>query len=174
MTNALALWLMPPLPLRERFAELIDALSRRLGTPRFEPHITLAAPSVTTETDAISRVKQLAARLAPVPIHLIGAGHTDAYFRCLYLRAEKAAPLLAAHRLACHELDQPVETDFMPHLSLVYGTIETPLKEKIIQEIAGRFPEHFAADRLCLCVIAGSPADWRLIGPFQLTGVVES
>lgn len=165
-----ALWLRPDAASAATFAQLIEALSHRLGTPRFQPHMTLSGVASTTEADAIARSKRLAAALAPVPIHLIGAGHTDAYFRCLFLRAEKTPPLLAAHRLASAEMQQPTDADFMPHLSLVYGALATPVKEKIIEELDSRFPRNFLADSISLCAIAGAPDEWRPIGPFFLTG----
>lgn len=165
-----SLWLRPAAPAAARFAQMIEALSHRLGTPPFEPHLTLSGVASTTEADAIARSERLAAQLAPVPIHLVGAGYTDAYFRCLFLRAEKTPPLLAAHRMASAEMQQPVDADFMPHLSLVYGTLETSVKEKIIEEIDARRPHNFLADSVSLCIVAGPPAEWRLLGPFFLTG----
>lgn len=168
--NAYSLWLRPAAAAAARFAELIDTWAHRLGTPRFEPHITFGTVAATTDAEAAARTRQLAARLGPVPIHLVGAGHTDAYFRCLYLRAEKTPQLLAAYRQACAELEQPVAADFMPHVSLVYGTLATSLKEKIVAEIDGTFPKNFFADGISLCVTAGSPDDWRSLGPFSLNG----
>lgn len=168
--NSYSLWLRPAAPTAARFTQLIEALSDRLGTPRFEPHLTLSGVPSTTEADAIARTERLAAQLEPVPIHLVGAGRTDTYFRCLFLRAEKTQPLLAAHRVASAGMQQPIEADFMPHLSLVYGTLEPSVKEKIIEEIDGRFPRNFLADSVSLCAIDGSPAEWRPIGPFLLTG----
>lgn len=169
-----AVWLRPAPPAAQRFTELIDALSRRLGTPRFEPHLTLTGTSATGRADVVARAQRLAARLAPVPIRLVTAEQTDAYFRCLYLRAEPTPPLLAAHRLACAELRQPVEADYLPHLSLVYGTLATSVKEKIIDELDAGFPQHFLADRINVCAIAGAPADWRPIGPFFLSGPMDA
>lgn len=171
--NDYSLWLRPAPAVAARCAELIDTWARHLGTPRFEPHLTFGAVTATTDAEATARALQLATRLAPVPIHLVGAGHTDAYFRCLYLRAEKTPQLLAAYRLACEELQQPVAGDFMPHVSLVYGTLATSVKEKIIAEIDGNFPKDFFADSISLCVTAGSPDHWRSLGPFSLTGRTE-
>lgn len=171
MTHAqYSVWLLPPLALRERYAALIDALSRRLGTPRFEPHITLAAPRAATETQALADAKRLAMHLAPVPVCFASVDYTDAYFRCLFLRAVKTEALLAAHRRACTELRQPVEADFMPHLSLVYGDIVRAEKEKIAAEISRDYPAEFVADRMAVCVIAGAPDTWPILGPFDLTG----
>jgi 2'-5' RNA ligase len=165
-----SLWLMPSPTVRGGLAELIDALSRRLGTPRFEPHITLAAPNNATEVNAVTRTTGLAEELAPISIRFEGVGYTDAYFRCLFLRAEKSVELLAAHQFACERLGQPPEAEFMPHLSLVYGTLHQTMKEKLIVEIDPWFPKTLLADRVCLCPIIGPPGAWKLVGPFPLKG----
>src|SRR5205823_12276016 len=123
---------------------------------------TLATPAAP-RAEIVAHAKRLAATLAPVPIRFDGIGHTEAYFRCLFLRAEKSAPLLAAHRQACAELSQPPEADYMPHLNLVFGKIETAVKQKLIEEIANRLPSSLVADRLGLCVVAGPPNAWNVI-----------
>ena len=103
MTNArFSIWLMPPAPMRARFSEIIRRLSRRLGTPTFDPHVTLCGgPLNTDESELAVRAEELAARLAPVPIRLTDIGYTEEYFRCLFVRAERTAELLDARRAAC-------------------------------------------------------------------------
>jgi 2'-5' RNA ligase len=165
-----SLWLMPAPTVRAVLAELIDTLGRRLGTPRFEPHITLAAPNNAMEADAVARARDLAEQLAPISIRFDGVGYADAYFRCLFLRAEKSAELIAAHRYACELLGQPPEVEFMPHLSLVYGKFDRALKENLTIEIGTRLPQALSADRVGLCAIAGPPDGWQVIGPYPLTG----
>lgn len=170
MTARYSIWLMPPSPVRARFARLIDTLSRRLGTPRFDPHVTLCGTADLHENDMLARVEGLAARLAPVPIRLTEVGYTDEYFRCLFVVAERSEQLLAAHRVACEAFGKPPAADFMPHLSLVYGELARERKEQIIGEIGRRFDAGFVADGISLCVPAGLPPHWRLLGPFPLTG----
>ncbi len=165
---------MPPAAVRERFGRLIDALSQRLGTPRFHPHVTLCGTGDYTEADVRARTAALAARLAPVPIHLTEVGYTEEYFRCLYIKAERSPALLAAHATACAHFGRPAVPDFMPHLSLVYGELSREQKEKIIAEIGRRFDLTFCADAISLCWPAGTPESWRVLGPFPLTGVNET
>lgn len=170
MTPRYALWLTPPPPVYDRFARLIETLSRRLGTPRFAPHITLAGTGAELADDALERATALAAQLPPVPVRLLDVGYSDAYFRCLYVRAERTPVLLAAHRLAAGRLDTDPAEDFMPHLSLVYGNLPQDTKEALIEEIGRRFDLEFTARQLTLCLPAGAPDGWRTLGPFALTG----
>jgi 2'-5' RNA ligase len=165
-----SLWLLPALPVRNDLAQLIENLSGRLGTPRFEPHVTLAAPVETHEAEIIATTQEIAASLAPLSIRFEGIGQTDAYFRCLFLRAEKRPDLLATHERACARLGRPPEPDFMPHLSLVYGKLTHEVKAALTEDISPRVPSTIVVDRLGICPVVGSVDTWKVLGPFTLTG----
>jgi 2'-5' RNA ligase len=170
MTERFFLWLLPPTPVCDRFASLIDTLSRRWGTPRFSPHITLVGSLDSPLDEIVARLTTLAADLAPVPVRLTHLGWTEQYFRCLFMRAERTPPLLAAHETASARLDRPTDADFMPHLSLIYGNLHAEQKQKVVEEIAGRFNTAFEADHIGLCLADGPPEQWQLLRTFALTG----
>ena len=163
---------MPPAATRTIFAEMIGALSRRLRTPVFEPHITLGGCADVSEQETVARVTRLANDLAPIPIQLAGVAYTDAYFRCLFFTADKTPELLAAYNAAATCMRSLPDADFLPHLSLVYGNVANAEKETIIEEFSGRLPITFVADSLALCLPVGSPEQWRLLGPFNLMRTV--
>lgn len=165
-----SLWLLPPPAVGRHYAAMIDTLSQRLGTPRFEPHITLTGRTEASEDVVMAATQELARRLAPVPVRLAGAAHTDAYFRCLYVWAERTPELLFAHRLACELLAQPADKDFMPHVSLVYGNLDAAKEEEVLEAIGGRLPLSFVADRIALYLLAGSPDGWRQVAALALMG----
>lgn len=170
MAERLFLWLLPPAPVEDRFASLIDSMSRRLGTPHFSPHITLVGSVDSPPDETIARLTTLAANLAPVPVRLSGVGFAEQYFRCLFMRAERTPRLLAAHETASAHLKRPPEADFMPHLSLIYGNLRPGQKQKIVEEIGDRFDITFEADRVGVCLTNGPPEQWRLLRTFALTG----
>ncbi|HEX7044556.1 MAG TPA: 2'-5' RNA ligase family protein [Burkholderiales bacterium] len=170
MTARYTLWLMPPPEAGERFARLIERLSRRLGTPCFVPHLTLCSAADLDESVAVTRARAAARHLAPVPVHLTGLSTGDSYFRCVYVLAERTEALLAAHRAACAHFGVDPAADYLPHLSLVYGDLAREEKERLVDEIGRRFDTRFTADRIALCAPAGPPQGWRLLGPYALEG----
>lgn len=163
-----SLWMMPPLAVRARFQALIAELSRRVDTPPFEPHLTLASVDAATEAAAIQPVAALAAHLPPLAIRLTEVGTTLEYFRCLFVRAEPTPALDRAYQTACRALGQ-TPGEFMPHLSLVYGELTPETKERIIADIGNRFDTTFTVERLALYDTAGPPPDWRCIADFRLS-----
>lgn len=164
-----SLWMMPPPAIGERFRALIADLSRRSGTPAFEPHLTLAGVEAPTEAAACSRVAPLAAALAPLPVRLTDIGMTADYFRCLFIRAALTPALTQAYRSACAALDQ-TPAEFMPHLSLIYGELAPAAKAEIAAALGGRFDIEFTVERLALYTTTGAPPDWRCVCEFQLGG----
>lgn len=170
MEKRYSLWLMPPPAVRTRFAALIASLSERLGTPRFEPHLTLTGGVYADDVEPLARVAALAARRPPVRVRLTAADYTEAYFRCLFVRAELTSDLLALQRAAAEALGQPPDAQFMPHLSLVYGDLDTARKEAILDDIGRRFDVEFVADRLALYAPEGAPPLWRSLAEFPLGG----
>jgi 2'-5' RNA ligase len=170
MTMPYYLWLLPPPSIRDRFAGLIDRLSRQFGTPRFTPHLTLIGSLDSPLEKLVEKTADLAANLAPVAIRLTGPGWTDQHFRCFFMRAERSLELLAAHETACATLGQQAESDYMPHLSLVYGNLPQKQKDKIVETIGTAFSVAFHVDRIGLCYPAGTPEQWQLPHTFALTG----
>lgn len=167
-SSSFALWLLPPPVVGAHFAQLIDSLSRRLGTPRFDPHITLCVVRGREASEIAPRIAALAERLAPPAIRLTRASYSDQYFRCVFLCAEKSAELENAHRLACEHLGERASPDFMPHLSLVYGALEPSEKQRVVEETDRGFPAAFTADRIGLYLVADWPAQWRAVDVFPL------
>jgi 2'-5' RNA ligase len=164
------LWLLLSGSVHDRFATLIHTLSRRLGTPRFIPHITLAGSIDLPADEIVSRAANLATRLASIPLRLTDVGWTEEYYRCLFIRAEHSPELLAAHHAACTDLGRAPDAEFMPHLSLVYGNLTEDRKAQIVNDIGQRYDIATDANRIGLCLAAGSPEQWRLIRTFALTG----
>lgn len=168
MSGQLFLWLLPPASVHDRFAALIGALSQRLRTPAFQPHITLLGSLEFPQNEVVSRTAALAAELPAVPIHLTDIGWSDAYFRCLYIRAERTPPLLTVHRIASRHFERLPDTQFMPHLSLIYGNLSAEVKQRIANEIGLSIDAVFHIDRIGICLANESPADWRVIQTFAL------
>lgn len=166
--SSLSLWLLPPPAVHARCAALIARLAQRLGTPVFEPHLTLAGTSLAA-AEAIVRLRALAQQLPPLTIRLGELQSTDAYFRCVYARAELSPALGAAYATACRLLDQPLG-DFLPHLSLVYGDLDADTKKSLTSELGGRLDLTFVADRVALYDPTGSPSVWQRVAEAALTG----
>ncbi|MFQ6022972.1 MAG: 2'-5' RNA ligase family protein [Acidiferrobacterales bacterium] len=165
-----AIWLLPDDSAAARFADLIDHLSERYGGPRFSPHVTLLG-RVTGPEDVLAETTQrLAEQLRALTLRPQGLAGEAYYFRCFYVKLEKSEQLSQAHEHASSSFNSTYATEYMPHLSLVYGHLPRTEKTKLRSEIEGKSPSDFIADRLQLIHIAVSVPDWRVVTTCSLKG----
>ena len=151
-----ALWLLPDATVSNTFDEIILRLSARYQGPRFAPHVTLLGWVTGSEPQLAQQLRTL---------HLRGAGFDGEqyYFRCFYLKLEASQELMQAHEQASAAFNAGHSSDYMPHLSLVYGQGAVTHKAALRQELATSVPAQFSVDRLQLVHITVSVADWRVV-----------
>jgi 2'-5' RNA ligase len=169
--RGVSLWLMPEGEVRDRIAALIARLAGRFSTPTFPPHVTLLpgieAPS---EGEVLEASRALSRRLRPLEVGLQGVEGREEHFRCLFVRAASDAPLVAAHAAAARAFGREPDPEFLPHLSLVYGTLAPETKGPLAAELGSGLPGSFAATCLHVWRTEGPVGDWREVEVFPLAG----
>jgi 2'-5' RNA ligase len=159
-----SLWLLPDQAASETFTELIDHLSGRFHGPRFDPHVTLLGWVTGAEAELAEATARLAQQLpASLRLRPQGLGGDMYYFRCLYLKLEKTAELANAHERASAAFKTGYAADYMPHLSLLYGSLAASRRAALIKRLSAQLPGAFSANRLQLVHITVAVADWRAV-----------
>jgi len=164
----ISLWLAPGGASRERLARLIADLGRRLGTPVFEPHVTLLAGLTLDESRVRASSRDLARRIPPLPLVFDGLDGTDEYFRALFAPVRETVEMLAAHERAREAFGRQAESPFRPHLSLAYGQLPPATRESLAAELGADMPEGLVAERLEVVRTEGPPGDWRRLDSLKL------
>ena len=62
----------------------------------------------------------------------------------------------------------PLDEDFMPHLSLLYGDFSVDEKERIIKNLDADLLDQFNVDRVVLICTKAQSGRWRSVGSFPL------
>jgi len=168
--RGVSLWLMPEGEARVRLARLIARLSARFSTPPFPPHVTLLPGIRGREDDLLAASAALAASLRPFPVRLRGVEGRDEPFRCLFVPAVPDEPLVSAHAAASRGFGREPDPAFLPHLSLVYGTLPPETKWPLAMELGPAVPGSIEATRLHVWRTEGPVGDWREVGTFALDG----
>jgi 2'-5' RNA ligase len=163
-----ALWLLLPREAQARFQVLISRLSERLGTPVFEPHITLLGGLGGSGKELCARTRALAGAIEPLEVRLQEAICLDEYYRCLFVEVAPSRALHDAHAAARQVFDQRSNAGFYPHLSLVYGDLEEKEKATILNEIGRHFDESIRIEKLALYDTSGPV--WRCVERVGLGG----
>lgn len=167
-------WFKPSGNAYEILSRTIRDLARELDAPVFEPHTSLIGNLEGTEEKLIERTRELAERLETFTAVLTEPSYRDTHFQCLFMLVERTAPLLNAHVIASEFFHKPHQ-EFMPHVSLVYGSYPEARKKLIIENLPADVRTDFDVTGLIL-VRADSPdpKDWHEIGPFPLQQVDQT
>jgi 2'-5' RNA ligase len=165
-----SLWLMPEGEERVRFAALVARLAARLRTEPFAPHVTLLPGLPWPEAEVVARAESLAGELGPLGLKLGGVEGRADPFRCLFVRVAVSAALRTAHARAARAFGRDPDPEFLPHLSLVYGRLESEPKTALVREVASEAAGELEARRLHVWRTEGAVADWRELAVFPLAG----
>ncbi len=166
----LSLWLMPADQVARRFAPVIAEMAARLGSPVFDPHVTLLGGITLDEADAGALAAALASGLAPVRVRLVKAGWRPAYFRCLYAEVEGEA-IVRAHETACGLFHLPQDQPYEPHLSFAYADLTEVEQASLAVEVDRHLPVSIVLDTLRLVRTTGMVEKWGTVGSFRMSNV---
>jgi 2'-5' RNA ligase len=166
--KGISIWLMPEGETAARLATLVTRLAARLDTEPFVPHVTLLAGLAGPEDEVITRAASLARDLAPLTLKLSAVESRDDPFRCLFVRVEATGALRAAHAAAARAFERDPDPEFLPHLSLVYGTLAPQRKAALGREVTAEAAGSLEIRRLHVWLTKGAVGDWRELGVFPL------
>jgi hypothetical protein len=167
--RGISIWLSPAEKEAGPLRQFIRDLARDLGTPAFEPHVTLL-PGLRGSAEAIVRTagQLLTADLETLRVTLGPARPGLPPFRCLYLPVVLTFRLVHAHAVSRQAFTPGAEGAFEPHLSLVYGRLSDERSSRLAQEIAGRAPDQVRLEALEVVRTEGPVAAWRSLARFEL------
>jgi 2'-5' RNA ligase len=165
-----SLWLMPRGAVNRKFSELISQLAEQYSSPKFPPHVTLVGSIEAHEEEMILKTQEVAQLIHHFVIRLANIDYTDQYYRTLFVRVESSADILVAYQEARKIFPSDQETNYAPHLSLLYGNFSVETKEQIIKKIGASFKDEFEANILHLYLTDGEVNTWRKISEFPLRG----
>jgi hypothetical protein len=167
-------WFKPSGEAYDVLARTIHDLAREHDAPSFEPHISLIGNLEGAEKELIRKTEELARQLESFKAILTEPSYRESHFQCLFMLVEPTPPLMKAHIVASDFFAKP-QQDFMPHVSLLYGSYPESLKKLIIAKLPANVRTTFDATALYL-VRADSPdpKDWYEMGPFPMKPIPAS
>lgn len=174
--DSYSLWLMPEGEVLDKFSQLIMKISSEYNSPGFKPHVTLLGDLTgLTEEEFLSKASSLAQSIEPFTITLktvqYPASYPDnheAYYRSLYIVAERTEPLMKANESARKMFGREGGHPYNPHLSIIYGPFSAQTKEEIISKVGREFNVSFEVSNIYAWSDKGLPHEWKLIKKIPL------
>ncbi len=158
-----SLWLRPTQDQIDAFTNIISDLSHRYRTKAFPPHITLLA-GLTTNLDTLKQVcNKIVDQVHEFGIPLQKIDYTEAYFRNFYLLAENTSDLLNLYKKAVENLTHENNEKYMPHVSLLYGKLDSKTKQVLKEQLTSVYLKTFNCQRLDIYNTTGDILNWHLV-----------
>lgn len=161
---------MPSGKAHHQLKEIISSLSEKYQSPDFEPHVTLLESMKESEEKMILETSKLADFIKPYRINLGLVDYLNIFFRCLFIRALKTREVMNANLKTREIFNRKDDPEYMPHLSLLYGNLDTETKKKIISEIGNKFEIGFDVNSIHLFLTEDEPENWTRVKEFDLRG----
>lgn len=168
-----SIWLRPAHDDLQFLEEIVRDLSKRFGSPIFEPHATLVPDMQRSAEELLPQVLSLAIGRKPLELLIENVTGSEAYFRSFYAALEKAPALMRLKQDSLEISSEASLQSFMPHVSLAYGVDDSALKQNEIQrlamELSGR---KLRFDRLVIVSSSSDTpiSDWHVKHEIQLIG----
>lgn len=166
-----SIWLVPEARSANCIGALINDLAGKHGSDPFPPHITLAERIYGSEDRVLRNAELLATGFEE---KLVAGtdwiGHSDFYYRSLFVRIKRSNGLKLANSKARAVFKLP-ESEFMPHMSLMYADLPEPAKRNIADELIRSSPEWlsgFVLDKISVYRIEDRIPKWKEVGRFDI------
>jgi len=171
-----SLWLMPEGEVLDKFSQLIIKISSEYNSPGFKPHVTLLGDLTgLTKEEFLSKASRLAQSIEPFTITLKAVQYPasypddhEAYYRSLYIVAERTEALMKTNESARKIFDREGGRPYNPHLSIIYGPFSAQTKEEIISKVGREFNVSFEVSNVYAWSDKGLPHEWKLIKKIPL------
>ncbi|MDY7094703.1 MAG: hypothetical protein SX243_17160 [Acidobacteriota bacterium] len=165
-----ALWLSLRGSVGDPWRAVIEGLAQELDGPVFAPHVTLWGGFRRSLAQAQKEVEVLTRDLAPIPLRGSGVGLADDFYRALFVPLATTPELWRARRAAGELLAPGASADYLPHLSLFYGSQPAALKLDALARQESLPALEAVADAVSLVSLDGPPESWKTYAMLPLRG----
>eukprot|EP00884_Botryococcus_braunii_P015396 jgi/Botrbrau1/253/Bobra.0022s0226.2 len=123
MAKYYSLWIEPTGSLDDWLQERMKQLFPIYESPVFRPHITLLGDIHGPEDHVIAVADSLLSGLQPFDVKFDKVAAGQKYYQNVYILCTKTPALMAAGSNAREAFNMDSTAEYMPHLSLIYGTL---------------------------------------------------
>eukprot|EP00878_Enallax_costatus_P008373 GHUV01008752.1.p1 GENE.GHUV01008752.1~~GHUV01008752.1.p1 ORF type:complete len:214 (+),score=46.03 GHUV01008752.1:126-767(+) len=181
MSESYSLWIKPSGRVFDTLSREVAAQAAEYNAPLFEPHVTLLGGLEGDKQQVMQASQELAGKLKKFRINFLDVSQGESFHRCVYILVAKEPAIMDAGKLARQHFG--LESDYMPHASLLYADIgpeqRTASQQRAIQRLYGEGSDYstlltdngFTADAVTLWftpVEDKTLASWKQVAVFPL------
>jgi 2'-5' RNA ligase len=161
-----AIWLTFAKNDRDYLRKIIDDISEKYNSPKFEPHITVYG-LVNSEIKLIDKiVKEATLNCNSVVVRKLDILQSEELWKTIYIELKMNDMLELIHKNLKKYFEKISKYEFKPHISLIYKILPIEEKIKIINELD--IKEEFIVDKLVVQKFSPSIEKWRIVKEYSL------
>lgn len=169
MKKEYSIWAIPSSKAYERLSEVIYFLSKKYYAPIFEPHITIIGGLKGEKNNLINKTEELASKINPYKAELTQISFLNDYFKSLFVNVRKTQEVIRPNFKAERIFNKKSCSEYMPHLSLIYGYLPNKTKSEIINDLGKKFNIEFDVKKFSFFLTGENPHQWDKIQDFKLS-----
>lgn len=144
----------------------IEALSEVLGSPRFEPHVTLIGDIDLPVKTVTALAEKLGRCSVSSTIEIERVSSAQSYFMALFLSVHIPDQLMEIRQQISQDVSSSSYSLDDPHISLAYGEFEKKIDRKTIARLEKKFVGTYLCARR-LNIVQSSKrtpiSDWKVV-----------
>lgn len=159
-----SIWLVPAAPARQQFSQAIIDLAAKYQSPWFVPHMTVLADNYLDIDTLVQKLTPVAQQTSKLSIQIDHLEIGQKYYQCMYAKLIKSPALTDLYTNTCNALDQPADSNWLAHMSLLYGEFDDTIKLAAQKDARSMMlPNIFETDSLSIWLSGPDPEKWQEI-----------
>ena len=147
--------------------EIKAKVQKKLRSPFFETHITLAGPYPKIDKSFLNKLRIFGENNSPILLNPEGYAYKQEIFKTFYISIENSDNLKKLRRNIFDLNKFDLDSKYFPHISLSYGEHEIKEKKELIKQL----PKLNRTIKLSKIVLVNVNEDinlWKIIQSFKL------
>ena len=146
--------------------EIILELAQKYNSSVFKPHCTLLGKTDVPLPRLKSAIIDLMNDYKPIEVHPKKIDYTDNIWRALYIELKDKQTLTKWHEHICNSLSINYDNDYLPHISLMYNSVQLREKKKISGKI--KLESLYKIQSIQIVDCSGKVDHWNLIFEWKI------
>ncbi len=161
-----SIWLCPVNNDSIHISEIISNLSTQYDAPVFIPHVTIFSPVTCDLRTLDDLMKNIVVDIKPLCVNVKNLEHSNFLWKTVFINLEINDSLEFVFNKLNSKLSKFSSYDFLPHISLIYKSLDSQIRQKIIGTCSVK--NSFCFDKISIISSSENVSDWIIRKSYQL------
>ena len=143
-------------------------VSKYFKGPVFKTHLTIYGPLLTIGVEEINKIKKISKSIKPIEIKVLNYNFTESVYTSFFIEIKKNLNIYKLReKFKNLKVISKYESNFSPHISLVYGKYEADNKVKLIKNLP-KLKKKLTINKISIVDVDEKIEKWKILNTFYL------